>query len=406
MREARAASLGKLVDVAMPVRLMSVLLRLAPTKLDVPMIHKLAHDAANPVTRRALGNLDQITRRLVSQLDRVPERFRTSGVFSVLNQLELSPVFWRTLEDCLALMPPDLRGSVEARLRRAPSRGAFFDAASVAWEYGRENGSFAVQTTSEIDARLKMLDSPAAMAGEARRMKNCLASYRFLPEDGQVAYAAWWGAEPATVELIWRGRRWRLANVRGWNNEPVSTLTHAEIGSAVNAWSAANRGSRTSPSSGLRFVARQARQAARNYPAVLCNQLRSELEAIRGKSVGRDFAYCIFNHGEGHIQYASDPWGNIYICEIGSHRYVPEIEARLSEEVFYFLNAAGFEWPKGRANFTRRFFISDTRDLDTLAKFSLAALTAMMGLSPAEKPKITTRIPSTIQRLREPRAPF
>jgi hypothetical protein len=201
MREARAASLGKLVDVAMPVRLMSVLLRLAPTKLDVPMIHKLAHDAANPVTRRALGNLDQITRRLVSQLDRVPERFRTSGVFSVLNQLELSPVFWRTLEDCLALMPPDLRGSVEARLRRAPSRGAFFDAASVAWEYGRENGSFAVQTTSEIDARLKMLDSPAAMAGEARRMKNCLASYRFLPEDGQVAYAAWWGAEPATVEL-------------------------------------------------------------------------------------------------------------------------------------------------------------------------------------------------------------
>jgi hypothetical protein len=33
----------------------------------------------------------------------------------------------------------------------------------------------------------------------------------------------------------------------------------------------------------LQFVLRQAKQAARNYPAVLSDQLRSELEAIRGK---------------------------------------------------------------------------------------------------------------------------
>jgi len=326
--------------------------------------------------------------------ERVPERFRTPGVLSVLNQLELSETFWRTLEERLALLPPDLAGSVEARLRRARSRGAFFDAANAAWEYGREYETFAIQTTDEVDARLMILDSPTAIAGEARRMKNCLASYRFLPQDGQVAYAAWWGTESATVELIWRARKWQLGNVRGWKNEAVSEQTHAEIEGAVNTWSAGGGDPRTPNSSALRFVGRQAKQAGRSYPAALSNQLRSELEAIRGKSIaGGDHAYCIFEYGVGYIQYASDPWGNVYLCEIGSHRYAPELEARLTETVFYFLNAAGFEWPKGRANFTRRFFISDARDLDTLAKFSLAALTTMVALSPADRPKITTRIP-------------
>jgi hypothetical protein len=67
----------------------NLLIRLAPAELDVPMIRKLTRDAANPVTLRAIATLDQITRRLVSQLERVPERFRTSGVLSVLNHLEL-----------------------------------------------------------------------------------------------------------------------------------------------------------------------------------------------------------------------------------------------------------------------------------------------------------------------------
>jgi hypothetical protein len=393
MYEPRAVLLGKLVGFPMPARLTSLLISLTPTELDIPMIRKLARDVPNPVTLRAIATLDQITHRLVSQLERVPERFRTSGVLTILNHLELSQVFWRTLDDRLALIPADLAGSIEARLRRARSRGAFFDAASAAWSYGRENESFAIQTTGEVDARLKMLESPGHMVSEARRMKNCLANYRFLPQDGQVAYAAWWGAEPATVELMWCARRWRLGNLRGWKNETVSALTHAEIKCAVNAWSATSGRPGASTFSALRFVGRQARQAARDYPVVLSNQLRFELEAIRGKSVaGRNHAYCVFEYGDGYIQYASDEWGNVYICEIGSHRYVPEIEARLTENVFIFLNAAGFEWPKGRANFTRQFFISDARDLDTLANFSLAALTTMVGLSPAERPKITTRM--------------
>jgi hypothetical protein len=55
----------------------SILLRLAPTELDVPMTHRLARAAADPMTLRALAPLNQITRRLVSQLEDVPERFRT-----------------------------------------------------------------------------------------------------------------------------------------------------------------------------------------------------------------------------------------------------------------------------------------------------------------------------------------
>jgi hypothetical protein len=122
--------------------------------------------------------------------------------------------------------------------------------------------------------------------------------------------------------------------------------------------------------------------------------------------VRRNFAYCVFEYGHGYIQYASDPWGNVYICEIGSHRYVPEIENCLNEKVFYLLKAAGFEWPKGRANFVRWFFISEPRDLDTLAKFSLAVLTDMVGLSPADRTTISTRIPFTESRLLPPGRSF
>src|SRR6202008_2650969 len=90
MHEPRAALLGKLVGFPMPARLASLLIRLTPTDLDVPMIRKLTREAANPVTLRAIATLDQITRRLVSQLERVPERLRTSGVLTILNHLELS----------------------------------------------------------------------------------------------------------------------------------------------------------------------------------------------------------------------------------------------------------------------------------------------------------------------------
>jgi hypothetical protein len=46
------------------------------------------------------------------------------------------------------------------------------------------------------------------------------------------------------------------------------------------------------------------------------------------------------------------------------------------------------------------------RDLDTLAKFSLAVLTDMVGLSPADRPTISTRIPFTESRLLPPGSSF
>jgi hypothetical protein len=71
MHEPRAVLLGKLVGFPMPARLTSLLITLAPIELDVPIVRKLARDAANPATLRAIATLDQITRRLVSQLERV-----------------------------------------------------------------------------------------------------------------------------------------------------------------------------------------------------------------------------------------------------------------------------------------------------------------------------------------------
>jgi len=125
------------------------------------------------------------------------------------------------MEANLARIPADLAGSIVARLQRARSVGAFFDAANAAWKATRRDTPF--RGGSKVsDARLVILDSPSAISAEARRMENCLADYKFLPLDGDVAYAAWRGSEPATVELVWGGHRWRLGDVRGRKNAVVS----------------------------------------------------------------------------------------------------------------------------------------------------------------------------------------
>ncbi len=77
-------------------------------------------------------------------------------------------------------------------------------------------------------------------------------------------------------------------------------------------------------------------------------QFRSNLQAIQGRSIiDGGNAFCVFSYGVGYIQFLSDPWGHVYRCEIGSHKYVPEIEGCLTESTFFFLQEAGFEWPKG-----------------------------------------------------------
>ncbi len=239
-------------------------------------------------------------------------------------------------------------------------------------------------TSAGVNARLVILDGPSALAAQARRMQNCLADYKFLPRDGDVVYAVWLGSEPATVELVWSGRRWRLGDVRGRKNAVVSPATRAEIETAVHIWGDAN-GQKPITGETFKFVKKQARRAAQNFPAAMLEQFRSNLQAIQGRSIiDGGNAFCVFSYGVGYIQFLSDPWGHVYRCEIGSHRYVPEIEACLTETTFYFLQEAGFEWPKGTANFQRQFFVAMPGRLTLLAQFSAAVLSTMFGLTPGE----------------------
>jgi len=205
-QERRPALLNRLAGAKVPRELAAILIRLSPTELDARAVRQLARDATTPTTLRALAPLDQLTLQLAAQLGRVPERFRTPGILSVLNRLQLSRDFWRKMEANLARIPADLAGSIVARLQRARSVGAFFDAANAAWEATRRDDPFRVARSNVSDARLVMLDSPSALSAEAQRMENCLADYKFLPLDGDVAYAAWRGSEPATVELVWGGQ--------------------------------------------------------------------------------------------------------------------------------------------------------------------------------------------------------
>ncbi len=225
-------------------------------------------------------------------------------------------------------------------------------------------------------------------------MENCLADYKFLPLDGDVAYAAWRGSEPATVELVWGGHRWRLGDVRGRKNAVVSMAKGVEIETAVRTWSDAKRRKAIRDET-FNFVIRQARHAAQSFPAALSEQFRSSLKSIQGRSIiDGGNAFCVFDYGVGYIQFLSDPWGHVYRCEIGSHKYVPEIEACLTETTFRFLREAGFEWPKGISNFQRQFFVAMPGRLTLLAHFSVAVLSAMFGLTPGATAEITVEIPT------------
>ena len=214
-QERRAALLDRLAGAKVPRELAATLIRLSPTELGARAVRQLARDATTPTTLRALAPLDQLTPRLAAQLGLVPERFRTPGLLSILNRLELSRDFWGKLEANLASIPADLAGSIMGRLRRARSNGGFFDAANAVWEATQRDAPFRLGLGKVSDARLVILDRPSALAAQARRMQNCLADYKFLPRDGDVIYAVWRGSEPATVELVWAGRRWRLGDVRG-----------------------------------------------------------------------------------------------------------------------------------------------------------------------------------------------
>ena len=128
-QERRAALLDRLAGAKVPRELAAM----SPTELDARAVRQLARDATTPTTLRALAPLDQLTPRLAAQLGLVPERFRTPGLLSILNRLDLSRDFWGKLEANLASIPADLAGSIMGRLRRARSTGGFFDAANAAW---------------------------------------------------------------------------------------------------------------------------------------------------------------------------------------------------------------------------------------------------------------------------------
>jgi hypothetical protein len=84
-----------------------------------------------------------------------------------------------------------------------------------------------------------------------------------------------------------------------------------------------------------------------------------------------------------------------YSCEICSHRFVPEMEPRLTDAAVETLEACGFRWPGAKQNFARRLPVQGRDDCVRLADLAFGALHALCGLSPGAAFETKVVIPRT-----------
>jgi hypothetical protein len=91
-----------------------------------------------------------------------------------------------------------------------------------------------------------------------------------------------------------------------------------------------------------------------SFPAAAIDQIAGELRYISGKSLGPERgSFCIIEGTHGFIQFMADSEGDEFLCEIQSHRFVPEVERRLTDSVVSLIIGCGFQWPSEKQNFLR-----------------------------------------------------
>ncbi len=104
-------------------------------------------------------------------------------------------------------------------------------------------------------------------------------------------------------------------------------------------------------------------------------RIAGELQYIRGTSLGLDQgSYCIVEGTDGFIQFMADREGVEFLCEIRSHKFVPEMESLLTDSAVSLITGCGFRWPNGKHNFLRWFTIHTHDELRALAAFALGVL--------------------------------
>jgi hypothetical protein len=349
--------------------------------------------------RRVLGHLRRITPSLVSQFEAIPSSVRVPSVLGLANHLALPTSRWKHLGDALDSLGEGRKASLLRVARKIRGPGDFWDfifRSADAVSDGRPFPSGA----PELGPLLVRLATPALMRREALAMRNCLADCIHRAARGESAYYRWIGADPATVELLNTSNAWRLRTIRGVRNSAVPARVNDAIrrelrgalGTACIDADAEHELPNPEPVPGMASAEAIGRS---HFTSDERAEVAQALWRIQRRSLtANKNAFCVFESGDGYVQFLACLDGLVYQGEISSHRCMPSVADRLTEETVSFLEASGFAWPAGRdANFARDFVVRDASDCAHLADFALGALHSMFGHESGQPLSVNVHVP-------------
>jgi hypothetical protein len=328
----------------------------------------------DPVRRRELHKLDQISPILVHQIRQVPGPIFCPAILDVLNTLEVSGEHWARLSSSLKEAPAGARQSLIRKARRARSRGSFwdyfFECTECRWK------PFAFPESFSTSPLLKLLETSEQMKSEGLRMKNCVGQRVSRVAAGWDAYFHVSGTQPATVQMVRGENGWALGQIRAPGNALVEPAAAAEIVDAAQQIIDCTVDDRPILREPFQPLVESVRIHGSEWiPAAAIERIAAELQYIKGTSHGLDHgSYCIVEGTHGFIQFMAVSESNEFLCEIQSHRFVREIERRLTDSAVSLITGCGFQWPDGQYNFLRWFTASIVDELHALAGFALGIL--------------------------------
>ena len=351
--------------------------------------------AADPKLRRMLGHLHRVNRSLIQQLKHLPTEFWLPRLLEILNDVRISPDRWCQVVNAIDSASPIERADFRVTARRIDRRGALWDAIMLAIE-GRTR-PLPVPAAAFGSAILAPLRTADDLAGEGVRMRNCLAQLVGQVTIGSQLLFRGIGDTPVTAGLDWTPAGWQPGDSKGLGNQVLDP----DIGFAVRQElqvlaDRLNAGGSSSAHEQIdRFVDVCAGRAETEFAAAQIDMLSAALLEIRGKSIGPgNGAYVIFSlPNGGYIQFMDVGPGTGLLVEIGSHKFNPDIDRFLTEPAVTLIEQAGFLWPRGQANFQRRFPFADNQSHRTVAAFALHCLARVYRYRPGLPADAQVHIP-------------
>jgi hypothetical protein len=211
---------------------LSCIYKVEPTRLNAPLIRRIATVTADPVLRLRLAMTPRISPTLLDQLANIPEPLLHPGVLAALADIDDVECPYNVVAELTALTEQDHKSggtsAIEA-LRRVR------DAEGLVAAIARLKERIAAQKPFPMpplgrSALLRPLLTVAELRCEARAMQNCVRTYGPAVQARHSYVCSWVGRERATVELVrGRGNQWTLGAFAGRNNRPLSIGTVLEI---------------------------------------------------------------------------------------------------------------------------------------------------------------------------------